>query len=452
MNKKISISMALTIAIIAMTVTFSITMILARQMFDATIPSVKEKENMYSKIAELDKYVRANYYGDIQDATLNDMMAYGYVLGIGDKDANYYTAKQYAELVEVQNGNIMGIGVEVIKDSSGYARITKVYDSSPASELGLVVGGYITAINGTEVKGLTAANVTAQLQGEAGTEVTVTYMAPDGTTADHIINRSRYTIPSVEYRLMEERYGYIRIYRFDGTTQGTFSKAVEDLKNQGAKALVFDLRDNAGGQMEVAVNCIDQLVPEADIVFAEDKSGQQTLLGSSDENHVDLPMVVVVNGGTASTAELFASSLRQLSGAQLVGVNTAGKGTIQAEPYRMSDGSAVIITTAKMLTTDKTSFDGAGLTVDVEVTAKADGSDTTLVTVDQDIQVQKALGVAQTMTGGISAGNATGESTSGTESASVPTSEATGEPTQEGGDSGVPAETGETGDTVEGGE
>lgn len=444
MNKKISISMALTIAIIAMTVTFSITMILARQMFDATIPSVKEKESMYSKIAELDKYVRANYYGDIQDATLNDMMAYGYVLGIGDKNANYYTAKQYAELVEVQNGNIVGIGVEVVKDSSGYARITKVYDSSPASELGLEVGGFITAINGSEVKGLTAANVTAQLQGEAGTEVTVTYMAPDGTTADHTINRSRYTIPSVEYKMLGESYGYIRIYRFDGTTQSTFSKAVEDLQNQGAKALVFDLRDNAGGQMDVAVNCIDQLVPEADIVFAEDKNGEQTLLGSSDESHVDLPMVVLVNSGTASTAELFAASLRQLSGALLVGTTTAGKGTIQAEPYRMSDGSAVVITTAKMLISDKTSFDGTGLTVDVEVAAKADGSDTTLVSVEEDTQVQKALGVAQTMNGGTttddtSSSAASGDaSASGDTSASQSTSEG-GEAVSEGADSAAPA-------------
>ena len=444
MNKKISISMALTIAIIAMTVTFSITMILARQMFDATIPSVKEKESMYSKIAELDKYVRANYYGDIQDATLNDMMAYGYVLGIGDKNANYYTAKQYAELVEVQNGNIMGIGVDVVKDSSGYARITKVYDSSPASELGLEVGGFITAINGSEVKGLTAANVTAQLQGEAGTEVTVTYMAPDGTTADHTINRSRYTIPSVEYQMLGESYGYIKIYRFDGTTQSTFSKAVEELQNQGAKALVFDLRDNAGGQMDVAVNCIDQLVPEADIVFAEDKNGQQTLLGSSDESHVDLPMVVLVNSGTASTAELFAASLRQLSGALLVGTTTAGKGTIQAEPYRMSDGSAVVITTAKMLISDKTSFDGTGLTVDVEVAAKADGSDTTLVSVEEDTQVQKALGVAQTMNGGTttddtSSSAASGDaSASGDTSASQSTSEG-GEAVSEGADSAAPA-------------
>lgn len=444
MNKKISISMALTIAIIAMTVTFSITMILARQMFDATIPSVKEKESMYSKIAELDKYVRANYYGDIQDATLNDMMAYGYVLGIGDKNASYYTAKQYAELVEVQNGNIVGIGVDVVKDSSGYARITKVYDSSPASELGLQVGGFITAINGGEVKGLTAANVTAQLQGEAGTEVTVTYMAPDGTTADHTINRSRYTIPSVEYQMLGESYGYIKIYRFDGTTQSTFSKAVEDLQNQGAKALVFDLRDNAGGQMDVAVNCIDQLVPEADIVFAEDKNGQQTLLGSSDESHVDLPMVVLVNSDTASTAELFAASLRQLSGALLVGTTTAGKGTIQAEPYRMSDGSAVVITTAKMLISDKTSFDGTGLTVDVEVAAKADGSDTTLVSVEEDTQVQKALGVAQTMNGGTttddtSSSAASGDaSASGDTSASQSTSEG-GEAVSEGADSAAPA-------------
>ena len=118
MNKKISVSLAITIAIIAMTVTFSVTMILARQLFDQTIPSVKEKESMYSKLSEIDKYVRANYYGDIQDTTLNDMIAYGYVLGIGDKNASYYSAKQYAELLDIQNGNLLGIGVDVVKDLS----------------------------------------------------------------------------------------------------------------------------------------------------------------------------------------------------------------------------------------------------------------------------------------------------------------------------------------------
>ena len=131
MNKKISVSLALTIAIIAMTVTFSVTMILARQIFDQTIPSVQEKESMYSKLAELDKYVRANYYGDIQDSTLFDMISYGYVLGTGDRNATYYTAKQYTELLEVQSGNIMGVGVDVVKDTSGYARITRSMPAAP---------------------------------------------------------------------------------------------------------------------------------------------------------------------------------------------------------------------------------------------------------------------------------------------------------------------------------
>ena len=416
MNKKISISMALTIAIIAMTVTFSVTMILARQLFDSTIPSVKEKESMYSKLAEIDKYVRANYYGDIQDATLYDTLGYGYILGIGDKNATYYTAKQYTDLLELQNGNLMGIGVEVIKDSSGYARITKVYDTSPAAELALQVGGYITAIDGSEVKGLTAANVTSRLQGEAGTEVSITYMSPDGTTTDYTINRSKYTIPSVEFQMLDNSYGYVKIYRFDGTTLNQFSKAVSELYSKGAKALVFDVRDNAGGLLNVAVNCIDQLVPEGNIVFAEDKNGEKTLLGSSDESSIDLPMVVLVNGNTASSAELFAASLRQLGGAQLVGTTTYGKGTIQAEPHRMSDGSAGVVTTAKMLTSDGTSFDGTGLTVDVEAAVKTDGTDTVLLPVESDTQVQKALGVAKTMAGEtVSAGN-TSSSQSGADS------------------------------------
>lgn len=412
MNKKISVSLAITIAIIAMTVTFSVTMILARQLFDQTIPSVKEKESMYSKIAEIDKYVRANYYGDIQDATLNDMIGYGYMLGTGDKNASYYTAKQYAELLDIQNGNLLGIGVDVVKDSSGYARITEMYAGSPAEELGLQVGGFITAIDGTEVKGMTRDNVVAKLRGEAGTEVSVSYMAPDSTTSDFTVNRSKYVIPSVNYQMMEESYGYVRILRFDGTTLNQFSRAVNDLQEQGAKAFVFDLRDNEGGLLSAAVDCIDLLVPKGDIVYAEYKTGDRKLLGESDDSSIRLPMAVLVNKATASSAELFAASLRQYNGAQLVGVSTMGKGTIQAEPYRMSDGSAVVITVAKMLTGNGESFDGSGLAVDVEVAQRADAEGAEL-TPETDVQVQKALGVAKTLTSGNSAdpsGSASGSS------------------------------------------
>ncbi|HJA26499.1 MAG TPA: PDZ domain-containing protein [Candidatus Fournierella merdigallinarum] len=410
MNKKISVSLALTIAIIAMTVTFSVTMILARQIFDQTIPSVQEKESMYSKLSELDKYVRANYYGDIQDPTLFDMISYGYILGTGDRNATYYTAKQYTELLEVQSGNIVGVGVDVVKDTSGYARITQVYAGSPAEELGLQVGGFITAIDGADVKNLTRENVLARLQGESGTEVVISYMSPDNETADYTVIRSKYVIPSVEYQMMEDAVGYIRIIQFDSTTLNQFSQAVNDLTGQGAVALMFDLRGNGGGVLSAAVDCIDLLVPKGDIVYAEDKNGERTLMGESDESSVDLPMVVLVDGTTASSAELFAASLREFSGAQLVGQTTYGKGTIQAEPHRMSDGSAVVVTVAKMITGAGSTFDGTGLTVDIEVApgASADAS----TPIESDTQAIRALAAAK-LAAGVTSSGGDADATSG---------------------------------------
>ena len=324
MNKKISVSTAITIAIIAMTVTFSVTMILARQIFDRTIPSVKEKESMYSKISEIDKYVRANYYGNITDDVLYDMIGYGYVLGTGDKNATYYSARQFSELLDIQNGKLMGIGVDVTKDTSGYGRITAVYDGSPAEDLDMQVGGFITAIDGAEVKSMSRDTMIAKMRGELGTEVKVTYMAPDSTVNEFTVNRRNYVVPSVKYELIDNACGYIRILRFDSTTLNQFSRAVNELQDMGAKTLLFDLRDNGGGLLSAAVDCVDLLVGAGDVVWAEDKTGEQKLLGQSDDASVELPMVVLVNKGTASSAELFAATLREFNGAQIVGETTMG--------------------------------------------------------------------------------------------------------------------------------
>ena len=139
MNRKISIGMAVTIVILAMTVTFSITMLVAMRLFDSTVSSVKEKESMYNKIAEVDRYVRSNDYYTIDENTLYDHLTAGYLLGTGDKYARYYNATAYTELVNVQNGTIMGIGVELGLDQTGYAKVTKVYDGSPPPADGPVV-------------------------------------------------------------------------------------------------------------------------------------------------------------------------------------------------------------------------------------------------------------------------------------------------------------------------
>ena len=394
MNRKISLGMAVTIVILAMTVTFSITMLIAMRLFDSTVNSVKEKESMYNKIAEVDRYVRSNDYYTIDEATLYDRLTAGYLLGTGDKYARYYTANAYTELMNIQSGKILGIGVELGIDQTGYAKVTRVYDGSPAQEAGITVGD-------TDVKSLSGADaVYKALQGEAGTTVTVTWLDSAAASKTAELTHSGYTSTTVDYQLLDN-VGYIRIRQFDGSTPSELDYALRTLTANGAASLVFDLRDNGGGILDDAISCIDLIAPEGTVAYAEDKNGNRTVIGSSDaESSVSLPVVCLVNGNTASAAELFAATLRTMNGARLVGTTTMGKGTIQSSPQRLSDGSAVVITVAKLVCGDGSCFDGTGLTVDVERALSAEEATNFYdYTPQTDPQVQRAVSAAQQLSG-----------------------------------------------------
>ncbi|MGN0975521.1 MAG: S41 family peptidase, partial [Gemmiger sp.] len=350
MNKKISLSLAATITLIAMAVTFSITMVVSQDMFNNTVSSVKNKERMYNKLSEIDKYVRANEYFEINDDVLNDMIASGYMLGINDRYARYYSARAYTERQSVASGKLMGVGVSVIKDSSsGYARILKVYANSPASESGLQKGGYITAIGDTQVKNLsdTAAIVSALL-GEEGTTVTISYLSPDRQEQTIPLTHSSYNIPTVEYQMVTDKIGYVKIDAFSSGTANEFKAAVEALQGQGAAGFVFDVRDNTGENLSAALVAADYCVPEGVIAQSQTKSGVEDLRLSDDQELTE-PIAVLVNGNTAQGAELFAAALRKMGGASLVGTTTAGKGALLSEPQSLSDGSAISITIGLLL-------------------------------------------------------------------------------------------------------
>ena len=401
MNRKISVGMAVTIVILAMTVTFSITMLIAMRLFDSTVNSVKEKESMYNKVAEVDRYVRSNDYYTIDETTLYDRLTAGYLLGTGDKYARYYTANAYTELMNIQSGKVMGIGVELGMDQTGYAKVTKVYDGSPAQEAGIAVGDYITAIGDTDVKSLTGADaVQSRLQGEVGTTVSVTWLNSEAASRTADLTHSGYTSTTVDFQMLDT-VGYIKIRQFDGTTPSELDYAIRSLTSDGAQSLVFDLRDNGGGVLDDAVSCIDLIAPEGTVAYAEDKNGNRTVIGSSDgETAIDLPMVCLVNGNTASAAELFAASLRTMCGARLAGTATMGKGTIQSSPQRLSDGSAVSITVAKLICGDGSCFDGTGLSVDVERALSAEETANFFdYTPETDPQIQRAVSAAQQLSG-----------------------------------------------------
>ena len=229
-------------------------------------------------------------------------------------------------------------------------------------------GGYITAIDGTDVKGLTRDNVTSRLRGETGTTVTVTYLNPASEEQEITLTRSRYTIPSVEYQLLADNSGYVKISAFNNNTASQLDYAIHQLTSSGATGLIFDVRNTSGGSLDAAVASISLLCGEGDVVSALYKDGSTKVLGTSNSDEVDLPMTVLVNNGSSYCAELFASSIRDFGKGKIVGVTTAGKGTIQADPYQLDDGSAVVITVAKMLTAKGESFDGVGVAPDVEST------------------------------------------------------------------------------------
>lgn len=395
MSKKVSLGVAATVTLIAMAVTFSMTMTVSMNMFNNTVSSVKNKERMYNKLSEVDRYVRANEYFDINDDTLNDTIASGYMLGISDRYARYYSAKAYSERVGLANGRLMGIGVAVVKDpSSGYARIIRVYDNTPATNVGLEVGGFITAIGDTSTRSMSdAAAMTSALLGEEGSTVNIKYLTPLREEQSFEIIHANYTTPSIStVRLMDNGVGYLRIDSFTSGTAVEFRNAVNSLTNQGATSLIFDLRDNSGENLNAALVATDYCVPSGLIAQSQDKGGNVADLRMSDENEITLPMVCLVNGSTASGAELFANALRKMAGATIVGSTTAGKGVLLSDPQSLSDGSAVVITVGILLDNEDKNWNGTGLTPDVDASLTNDEQSSYYdFTVDNDPQITKAI-------------------------------------------------------------
>ena len=403
MSKKISLGMAATIAIIAMAVTFSLTMVVSMKMFNTTVSSVKNKERQYNKLSEIDRFVRAGEYFTIDEDTLNDRLAAGYMNGINDKYAVYYTAKEYSEKQSVEKGTLTGIGVAVVNDtSSGYARIIRLYDNSPAAEAGMQVGGFITAINDESTRNITStARLTSKLLGEEGTTTTITYLTPDRQEQQLNLVHSNYKTPSIYTRQMvADTCGYIRIDAFTSGTASEFKAAVDELLQQGANSLVFDLRDNTGENLNAALVAADYCVPSGEIAKQQDRDGNVTVLRMSDETKINVPIVCLVNGSTAGSAELFANALRKMAGATLVGTKTAGKGVVLSDAQSFSDGSAAYITVGLLLDNEDQTWNEEGLRPDIDAALSVDEQNAYYdYTLDTDPQISKAVNAATALAG-----------------------------------------------------
>ncbi len=370
MNKKVSLGTAITLMAIAAALAVAITMVYSIRTFNDKLYNIKEREATYEKLSQIDKIVRSEYYGNIDEKYLMDSIARGYIQGISDRYALYLTADQYQQQLENVEGKKVGIGVDTVCDTSGYMLVTEVYPESAAEIAGISVGDLILQVGDLEVTAQTYAEAEEALEGEAGTKITITLRQGSEDQDPIELTRRKIEIPSV-YMEIVDNIAYIQITEFADATANQFSRAIENAFRGNVEGLIFDVRGNPGGTIDSVSQVLDRLLPAGDIVSATYKNGETKVLATSDEREVDLPMVVVVNEKTASAAELFAQSLWDYKKGQVVGVTTYGKGLMQTI-YRLDDGSALDITVAKYNPPKSPNFDGIGVVPDYEVKLTSD--------------------------------------------------------------------------------
>lgn len=365
MNRKITLGAAVTLAIMFSAVTFIMTMIYSRNSFDSMVFNLKERETMYSKLAEVDRLVRQKYYNRIDEDTLEESLIEGYIGGIEDKYGNYFTAEQYSQLQSDYDGRMVDIGVVCSQDPGGYILVDEVYPDSPAALSELLPGDLIIKVDELTVTAENYQQAVDALKGDPGTTVTV-LVRRASVENSYTITRRKVEVPSV-YSDMIDDIGYIRIKEFNDNTPSQFFKTLTELMEQGALGFIFDVRSNPGGTLESVCDILDRLLPEGPIVSASYKnSPEPVLLYSSDAEELSMPMSVIINNKTASAAELFAQALKDYNKAKTVGVTTYGKGSMQ-EVHKLSDGSAVDITVARYNPPYSDNFEGIGVKPDYDV-------------------------------------------------------------------------------------
>ena len=386
MNRKISLGLAVSLIAIASAVTFILTSFFSLQSFNKKVVDVNEKGKKYNSLQTLDSYVRENYLGDIDENKLSAGILKGYISGLDDKYSKYLTEEEYLAEQNDDEGQLIGLGLTLNEDENGYIRIADIMHDSPVAEAGIRSGDIITLIDGVSVLSVGFDASIEALRGTEGSEIRLT-VRRGGVDKDYTFSRRSIESLTVTGEMLDERVGYIKVSAFKKNTPQKFVDTLERLTSNGAKSLIFDVRDNAGGNIEMLSSCLDPLLPEGVIATADYKDGHSETLIYSDENKLDIPMVVLVNKNTASAAELFAASLRDFSNAVLIGEKTYGKGVMQ-KTTEFSKNGAVVLTVAKYQTSVSKCYDGIGLAPDISISNESE---------DYDDQYSKAVEIAHNL-------------------------------------------------------
>lgn len=394
MKKKFSIGVIISVVAIACAITYVITINVSANMFNKLIGGVAQREEIYSKIQEVDSYVRSASYYSIDDQSLINSVVRGYISGLSDSEAQFLSESQVLKAKQVESGTLVSTGIEAQKEESGYIVVTNVYANSHAAELGVQVGDIITEIDGRSVLTIGADIAINSLDGDENTNVKLN-LQRSGESIPLTVTRKSFTIQTVTSAVIST-FGYIRIDRFNDQTGKQFKAELQDLNSQGVLGYVIDVR-NSTGCFDPIAEMLGEFISEQLIANAQYKDGTVAkFIETTGTASMSAPIVVVTNENTVGPAELFAASLKDFASAKIVGKQTAGKGTI-TETKTLSDGTAIVLTTAEVLPAVTTTLKG-GIKTDFTVDMAADQIVTSPEEgYDSDAQLIKALEVIETM-------------------------------------------------------
>lgn len=345
-------------------------------------------KDVAKKAESIQKVINKYYLEEEEIAQVQEGVYKGMLEALGDPYSVYYSKEEYEAFQESYSGEYCGIGATLIQDGdTGIITIVKPFEGSPAKEAGMQTDDILYKVNGEEVTGVDLTEVVSKVKGVEGTSVTLTILRGTEEIEMEVVRRT-ISIPTVESEMLENNIGYIAISEFDEITLEQWNEAYNTLNEQGMTSLIVDLRNNPGGGLSVVAEILDTILPQGTIVYHEDKYGRRDEYTSDEEQKIEIPMAVLINGNSASASEIFAGAVKDYGIGTLIGTTTFGKGIVQ-QMIGLGDGSAVKVTISKYYTPSGVCIHKSGIEPDIELEFDSEkyAEDET------DNQLQKAIEV-----------------------------------------------------------
>ena len=348
---------------------------------------IQEVEKIYDNLL-------SKYYGEIDKQTLSDAAIKGMIEALNDPYSTYIDAENTDDFDEQIYGYYVGIGTEITLNDENQFEVTNIFENTPATDANIELHDIVVKVNNEDVSGKTVSDIGKLIQGEIGTNVTLT-LRRDEAEFDVTIARDRIDLISVTSQIFEKddkRIGYIKITNFASNTFNQFQTALNELEENDIESLVIDVRDNLGGQLEVATQIASLFLTKDKVVYQLNTNGIIQPIYSTGPGSFQKPITVLINGATASASEVLAIALQESADATVIGTTSYGKGTIQ-ESYKLSTGATIKFTVQEWLSPNGNTVNEVGVKPDIEVSETENPGETD--TLETDTVLQTAITIMQ---------------------------------------------------------